>query len=305
MAKLIPAHFDSCWENMHTEIGVLNEVLYLPFVWRYYCFRKTCQRQNNSIWYILQDYLQSNRNSRSHIYCKIVRRRAAENYGWIKTNRRTDYSPQTHLALTMRLTFAARHCAAHITCTLRTIGSTVSVRTLITLRSCEALFTRALTANWRAHTNRTRCIAFTRYARRTHARQYTVWPIIVRNAFIAIDTGRKILNARPTKIETKRKKEENSIRFFVPIFDLTQSKCRWATVCTHRAIQTDAAATVNAIRVDAETTLIHFRIVIAFRCVTITLHKMDEQQNVNMFGQKRTCAQRIQDATGNTRMRRK
>lgn len=181
----------------------------------------------------------------------------------------------------MRFTFTAWHCAARITCTSRTIGPTVAAGALITLRSHETLFARARTANRAAHTNRADCIAFAWYTRWTNARQYTVRPIIIRNAFVAIDTCRKILchdgkkqnDSRREKEKKKNKWSCNLIRIF-----FTTAKVAMNGPRPHRAIQTNAATTIDAVGADAQTTLIHFRIVIAFGCVTITLWKLWESK---------------------------
>lgn len=104
----------------------------------------------------------------------------------------------------MRFAFAARHRASLVTCTFRAIGPTVAAGALITLRTDEALSARARAANRCAHTNRSDRIALARHTRHGHARQHTVRPIIIRNAFVTIDTCRKIL---PERVCERRRKK--------------------------------------------------------------------------------------------------
>lgn len=111
----------------------------------------------------------------------------------------------------MGFTFTARHGASGITSTFRTIDATVAASTLVTLWSDETLFTRARTANRRAHPHRADGVAFTRDTWRSHARQYAVRPIIIRNAFVAIDACREILCANEKKMRLNRRGETKTI----------------------------------------------------------------------------------------------
>lgn len=95
-----------------------------------------------------------------------------------------------YLALTIRLAFAAGHRSARIARTFCAILSTVPGRTLRTLFTGEASFTRTRAADASTSPDRTNRIALARNARLLHTRWHSIRSIIIADAPLTIYSSR-------------------------------------------------------------------------------------------------------------------